>query len=56
MQGLLTYSGIFATVLVSLFGNYLAKDEAESIAVAVLTLISAGVAVYGRLRIKSAKY
>ena len=47
MQGILTYSGILGTVIFSLFGQFVEKDEAEAIAVAVLTLVSAGVANYG---------
>lgn len=56
MRGLLTYSGVLGTVIFSLFGQFVEKDEAESIAGAVLTLVSAGVAIYGRYRIKRAGY
>ena len=56
MQGLLTYSGILAMIIFSLFGQWMEKDEAESVAVAILTLVSACVAIYGRWRIRRAQY
>ena len=50
MRGYLTYTSIIAMVIVSLFGQFITESEAERIAEAVLILITAGIAVYGRFR------
>lgn len=56
MNGLLTYSGILGALIFSIAGELLTKDESNQVATIVLTLVSLGVAAYGRYRIKKATY
>ena len=50
-NGYLTYSSILALVIVSLFGQFVTTEEADKIAVGILTLMMAGSAIYGRFRV-----
>lgn len=56
LQGKMTYAGIIGLILVSLFGKYLSRDEADQIAVLIVTVASGAIALYGRYRIVRARY
>ena len=56
LQGKMTYAGIIGLILVSLFGKYLSRDEADQIAVLIVTVASGAIALYGRYRIVRSRY